>query len=220
MNFTIEFDTVTKSKIKKAQSLLKSYKEYINSYNDIFVPLHDLKLHEIFYEFDDETYDQYFNAFCEISYADFREFLKDLYISENLMKYVGHTSKFNIKTEYGEIYNSCQDDYIDITEIIDTLYENNCAYDEYSVYDFLNSDTDEIPVTALEYDYNVLINKGENVYTFENDLDMFLDFIIEDLFKVTAEIIKPCIEVYNYIYDFKTNQVEYFKEFINANDFE
>lgn len=200
-------------KIEEANKVLKKLKDYIEEHNDMFGYM-DLKLHDvsfycyrdlendfplvverggdnIFYDFCEESYNDFTNCWCDYEGIDF----------EKMRRFLGRTSKFYL-TEWDN------DDTIDtiVQQIIDKYA--NCYASCYSdIYIDFNC--------QYFIDTDCIIDEDA-----KDNIEEDLNFIIEDLWKDFYSDIEDVEKVYKYITDFKENQVEYFKEWLqNLNDY-
>lgn len=194
-------------KIDKANKEIKKVHDYILSLQDSLLNPVNLKLYDAFFNADD--LDKFY-FFCEISFNDFREIIKDATNTDfyNLVHYIGRTSSFYCLTD--DLYNNI------ITErdkiiLSDTTY--NFMYDLYNNH-----------YTNLNFSKNGLIDAIElidDIQKYELNIDAVadeLDFIISgDFLKEIKATFKDCIFVYDTIKDFKENQTEYYQDFITAN---
>ena len=115
-----------------------------------------------------------------------------------MRRQLGRTSKFYL-TEW--------DNNDSIHEIINQIIEKYRPYYYYDIY--INSDCQ-----YLIDEYCILDDDAKDV------IEIDLDFIINDLWKDFHSDIEDVEKVYKYITDFKENQVENFKEWLqNLNDY-
>ena len=200
-------------KIEEANKVLKKLKDYIEEHNDMFGYM-DLKLHDvsfycykdlendfplvaerggdnIFYDFCKESYNDFVNCWCDCEGINFKK----------MRRFLGRTSKFYL-TEWDN------DDTIDtiVQQIIDKYA--SCYASCYSdIYIDFNC--------QYFIDTDCIIDEDA-----KDNIEEDLNFIIEDLWKDFYSDIKDVEKVYKYITDFKKNQVEYFKEWLqNLNDY-
>lgn len=162
--------------------------------------LEDLKLHDISYyigeklgeieglsiEKCNELYSHIFNLFCEDNYNAFINYEEE---KNTRGKYLGHTSRFYIDTDY---YDGIINYYYasDFRSEYDIEKKKSMLLDEF-LYSVLNTDEVYIEEEFMnEQDFNYMLNEYE-------------DFLgtIEEIY-----------DVYEYIKDFKENQVQYFED--------
>ena len=199
-------------KVEKANKVLKKLKDYIEEHNDMFGYM-DLKLHDvsfycyrdlendfplvverggdnIFYDFCEEEYNN-FDCWCDYEGIDF----------EKMRRFLGRTSKFYL-TEW--------DNDDTIRNIINQIIEKYSYYNPYYYDDiYVNSDCQ-----YLIDEHCILDDDAKDI------IERDLDFIINDLWKDFHSDIEGVEKVYKYITDFKENQVENFKEWLqNLNDY-
>ena len=194
-------------KIDKANKELKKVHDFILSLNNTLLNPVNLKLYDAFFNADD--LDKFY-FFCEISFDDFREIIKDATNTDfyNLVHYIGRTSSFYCLTD--DLYNSIITDRNGVI-LSDTIY--NLFYDLYGWSNIL-----------LNFDKNGYIDAGQlcdDVFVYDtdkHDTTCQLDFIISgDFLKEIKAAFNDCIFVYDTIKDFKENQTEYYQDFITAN---
>lgn len=185
--------------LDKCFKLLKETEEKWNNFMD-------LKLHDASYGVDlsfelngakvsFDNYSEWFSDFCEISYDSLIEDCRQLLNTDfnELREEVGRTSSFYL----GSLHNN------------DREYHYIVALAEAS-RTFTSSD--------IEFKED---EKG--IHIVEDDRDDIEDFVnsmlelVEDMYKELEEKITEIVSVYDYIHDFKENQVENFKEFVKEN---
>ena len=167
----------------------------------------DLKLHEAAYASIDFDYNnatvtfsnniqsQWFYQFCETEYEAFVEDLHDYFNIDfdKLRDNVGRTSKFYL----GKLHASM---------LTDTLAE---ASDTYMF--------GGIEVKIIDELFSVDVDgSAENFEDFEDFVNALLDFA-DHIYEEVEESLKPIITVYKYIEEFKANQVENFRDFVQDN---
>ena len=162
--------------------------------------LEDLKLHDISYyigeklgeieglsiEKCNELYSHIFNLFCEDNYNAFINYEEE---NNTKRKYLGHTSRFYIDTDY---YDGIINYYYasDFRSEYDIEKKKSMLLDEF-LYSVLNTDEVYIEEEFMnEQDFNYMINEYKD----------FLD-TIEEIYNT-----------YEHIKDFKENQVQYFED--------
>lgn len=199
---------MSKGKInyRKANRELLKVKEYIDSVLDpVLSDSRDLKLYDAFYQAEDiineyplvkdeyEVYDLFY-WFCNDYYNySFMEWIEENNINKNLMEYIGHTSSFYISR------------YHNIENIADLFYTINNGYGEVQF-----SGNKIIPFVDVNISYNDSLD--DDVYD--------LDYIISGKFlKDIKSYFDDALKLASYIDDFKSNQVQYFKDYVeNKND--
>jgi hypothetical protein len=167
----------------------------------------DLKLHEasrasIDFEynnatvtFSDEAQSSWFYHFCDIEYQNFIEDLRDNFNIdfEQLRDNVRYTSKFYL----GKLH---------AVMLTDTLAEASDTY----MYG-------GIKVKIIDGLFSVDVDGSQTNYDdFEDFVNALLDFADYIYDEVEASL-KPIITVYDYIEDYKKNQVENFRDFVQDN---
>lgn len=188
--------------LDKCFKLLKDNEEKWNDYMDL--KLHyactenvDFEHYDAKITFDNEVQSRWFYTFCDDM---FEHFLNDLMTDkgidfEELRDNIDRTSSFYL----GKLHNTEKDKYC-------------CALTEAS-YDF-----------ATYYGNELLFSENENgIYlTVSDDIaDERIEETVSDMLEMTEAIysdlkdkLDEIIYVYDYIKDFKDNQVEYFKDYV------
>lgn len=185
--------------LDKCFKLLKDNEEKWNDYMDL--KLHyactenvDFEHYDAKITFDNEVQSRWFYTFCDDM---FEQFNNDLMIVKGidfkeLRDNVGRTSSFYL----GKLHNTEKDKY-------------SCALAEASY---------EFNVTNLEF------NEDENgIHFIDNNLSGYEDVedavngmlaLVETMYDDLKDKLDEIIYVYDYIKDFKDNQVEYFKDYV------
>lgn len=185
--------------LDKCFKLLKDNEEKWNCYMDL--KLHYASTENVDFEhydakitFDNEVQSRWFYTFCDDM---LEQFLNDLMtvkgIDFNELKdNIGRTSSFYL----GKLHNNEKDKY-------------SCALTEASY---------EFNITNLEF------NEDENgIHFIDNDLSGYEDIedtvngmlaLVETMYDDLKDKLDEIIYVYDYIKDFKDNQVEYFKDYV------
>ena len=175
----------------------------------------NLKLYDVsMYCYENNIEDDYFNFFCECEYNYFNDTLKENNIE---LKYIGRTSTFRVIGEnyfngYWSIYDIEDfDKNISIREKIGYIIENY-FYKEYNIglefeYDkegnIINFDYEELKNYMLGYNDSKEVLK--NLY-----IELLSNNLIEELYNI--------VSTYKYINDFKENQIEIFKNFLEIEE--
>lgn len=186
--------------LDKCFKLLKDNEEKWNDYMDL--KLHyactenvDFEHYDAKITFDNEVQSRWFYTFCDDM---FEQFLNDLMTVKgidfkDISDYIGRTSSFYL----GKLHNTEKDKYC-------------CALTEASY---------EFSMTNLEF------NEDENgIHFIDNDLSGYEEDIedtvngmlalVETMYDDLKDKLDEIIYVYDYIKDFKDNQVEYFKDYV------
>lgn len=194
----------------KANEAIKEVNTWIEENENTFLPM-DLKLYDvIYYVFENDINSDLFNLFCEDSYRFFKEFMDENYIDNSIFNHIGRTSSFFLH-DLNTIYiNRGRYDCIDwdlltlITEMFNSytnldisINENKITIDE----DFINLHFEDYHYTIEEYCDDILED---------------LNYVISDLLNDLKLKFEDTLLLYNYIKDFKENQVEYFKEYLEC----
>lgn len=188
--------------LDKCFKLLKDNEEKWNNYMDL--KLHYASTENVDFEhydakitFDDEVQSRWFYTFCDDMYE---QFLNDLMTVKGvdfneLKDKIGTTSSFYL----GKLHNNEKDKYCcALTEAsyeFATYYGNELTFSENENGIYLTI-SDDIADERIEETVNDMLEMTEVIYS---DLKDKLDEIIY---------------VYDYIKDFKDNQVKYFKDYV------
>lgn len=158
----------------------------------------NLKLHDASYyawsakedypEIEDDMTDIFY-LFCEVSYDQMLEYFEEQGYDFENRSYIGHTSSFYLDKGYQFDRISDMDNLL-----YNVIEKNGYAYDI----------TPEIKDGKLDETDEWFDETSENIQYIASD--EFLEDLNKD--------ISPIIGMYEYIKDFKENQVEYFKEFL------
>ena len=162
--------------------------------------LEDLKLHDVSYYIGEklgevdglsnekyiELYSHIFDLFCEENYNIFEEDEKNYNIKR---VYLGHTSKFYIESNYHEI--------------IDSYYYPSNYREEYDLKEKKSMLLDEFLYIKLNTDEEYLKEEYSTKEDFIYILNEYEDFL---------DTIEEIYGGYEYIRDFKENQVDIFKD--------
>ena len=170
----------------------------------------DLKLHDVaFYVGDNERLLNHFENFCHFEYEFFNEWLK-----ENMLEteYIGRTSSFYFHGK--NIYDFDIYDMKNDNNIFDTL-----AYGIESETEALfNSDSLEHFYYDLENYLHYNLQDSEDLENLDDELDSTLYEIEEYLIEYYREI-KDIRKAYRWLENYKKYQVEYFKDYVENNEF-
>ena len=205
------------------EKLYNEYKPQIEKLNRQFEKLQkhtenlnatNLKLHDVaYYVSNNEKLLNYFENFCHFEYEYFEEYLK-----ENMLEIeqIGHTSSFYFYGGYNEmnfydfnIYDMKEDENIFTTLGCGLESETEIIFDsgslEYAYYELEN---------VLNYD----LQDEDNLEDLESEIDVIIDDL-KDYLQAYYKEIKAVKRAYKWLEDYKANQVEYFKEFVENNEF-
>lgn len=203
MNTTIFNETkrLLEKELNKCVALLKETEDKWNNYID-------LKLHDISYGIDcdfehngakihfDENYlNSAFWEYCELEFKFFKEewCAEENIDFDDLRDNVGRTSSFYL----GKLHNNEKHKYtVALAE----------ASQEFNFSSLAFADKDDKIIISTDFDD--LSEQEKEDYTIE--MLSLIDSIYEDLQQTLNDIVK----VYDYIANFKKNQVENFKEYV------
>ena len=172
----------------------------------------DLKLHDAsFYEYKDLEHDfpllageqetmteSLFDRFCESTYDQFTDWMNEENIDWDKMRHqVGRTSSFYLHDEGNFIVLSNRDYSIDVQATL------GCITDELG-YSYL----------SVQYKKDGKLNRDFTLQDYPNNLSDLLMIASGEMLEDTKKKLEDVIKVYEYIDDTKTNQVEYFKEWL------
>lgn len=161
----------------------------------------NLKLYDIAWESSEEDYNKYFNRFCEDSFMFFEEEEK---ANGTIRDYIGRTSLFYI-TCNNIIGSYCMiDDYENLTP----LEKKILLLDEYLNHEVSYSlDTHDLP--------SVFDDEIRSISAYENYTDdEIVEDVLEGLKTSLIDEINAINNTYQYIADFKDNQLEYWNELV------
>ena len=186
----------TKETIKQAKSELKKIFDYIKENNDALTSYTDLKLHDAsFYCYRDMQNDF---PLCYATYSHNDDFYDYFY-------------RF-CESSFDQFTEDLNEKRIDFEKTIDRISHTSKFYcyaghddAETMINDFLCDDY-SFDIENGRFSFSQYYGMGEII----NDLEYFVKNALNDFKEKTAD----AIEIYNYIKDFKENQIEYFKEFL------
>lgn len=203
----------------KANEQIARIKSWITEHEDAFQYL-DLKLHDVsFYCYskmgddfplckanDRDGEFSYFYSFCDDEYRAMEETLGDMYgIDFKDFHYqLGRTSSFYLHDQNIVQLNRHR---IDIGGTIECIMNNLYGWNNWVWYNDNGTINEEKTLSGYE-DY--MSSEEEILENIENELD----FIINEAYDELVKEMENVINVYNYIHNFKENQVEYFKEWL------
>ena len=174
----------------------------------------DLKLHDVsYYVGDDEKLLKHFDNFCECEYDYFQYWLE-----ENMLQteYIGRTSSFKFYGGYAEsnFYDFDIYDMKDDNNIFDTL-----GYGlESELETLFNSDDFYQAYYNLENDCHMSLTDEYDLDDLETELENSIEELEEYLQAYYKEI-KAIKRAYKWLENYKANQVEYFKDYVENNEF-
>ena len=198
---------------KMAQKTVEALGDFYDKHK-FFLSTHNLKLYDAFYYNHSEEMQKdfplcysnsqkndvdYFCEFCEQSYEDYRNLYP--YHADN-KKYIGRTSSFYFIPQNAG-------DYIDSSTY---RTKENFIRDLFS---YIVHDVNAIYYISLSEKNNILFDDMEEVL---NDTEIYENVCVylEDIGNYDIDLLfADALELYEYIYDFKKNQVEYFKDFLH-----
>lgn len=191
--------------IKKANKQLKKVMRFLQENEKAFSML-DLKLHDVSYycyshmfadfpELYENDQDSYFYDFCECEYDCMIEYFKENNI-EYKPQYIGRTSSFYL------------------SDCVDCQCHRPYRIDfQQTIYNLLNENgytCDCMP----DITENGLIDTSDK---YLKDCYANIDYIASgEFYKDVIKQLDDCIKAYNYIKSFKDNQVNIFKEYLQA----
>jgi hypothetical protein len=198
---------------KMAQKTVKALGDFYDKHTD-FLSVYNLKLYDAsFYNGSEEMQKDfplcfsnsqkngvdYFNEFCEQAYEDYRNLYR--YHADN-EKYIGRTSSFYfIPQNVGDYIDS--NTYRDRETFIGDLFS------------YIVHDVNASYYISLSPKNNILFDDKEEVL---NDVEIYENVCgyLEDIGNYDVELLfADALELYEYVADFKENQVEYFKDFLH-----
>lgn len=209
--------------MKKFTEIYNEYKPQIEKLNRQFKKLQkhtqdlnatNLKLYDVaYYVGNDEKLLNHFRNFCEFEYEYFEEYLK-----ENMLEteYIGRTSSFYFYGGYSELnfYDFDIYDMKDDKNIFDTLGYGLESETEL----LLNSSNLKEFYYDLENELNYDLSDSDELDDLESELENTIEELQEHLIAYYKEI-KAVKRAYKWLEDYKANQVEIFKSFVESNEF-
>ena len=202
--------------IKNANKEIKRVTDFIQENEGMFESM-NLKLYNANFKVEDsrltdeQLWDCFIN-FCDDSFRNFTKFLGENNINTDIMNHIGSTSTFYLKSEHNlicqKMHRRLKDSETDfsatIYELVYNLYSSSTNID-----DILDGDC--IIQKNLLTDYiRINIQLNDIVESLKDDLQYITDSLYTDF----LEEIEDMKIVYDYIKEFKDNQVEKFKEYI------
>ena len=205
------------------KNIYNEYKPQIEKLNQQFKKLQkhtidlgytNLKLHDVsYYVGDDEKLLKHFENFCECEYDYFQYWLE-----ENMLQteHIGRTSSFKFYGGYAEsnFYDFDIYDMKDDQNIFDTLGYGLESETEL----LLNSSNLKEFYYDLENELNYDLSDDYDLDDLETELEDAIEELEEYLQAYYKEI-KGVKRAYKWLESYKSNQVEYFKEFVANNEF-
>jgi len=201
------------NKIKLANEQIQKTKDYIDNNIDALNYM-DLKLHDANYyaylKLDEDfplvakenNIDDLFDLFCENSYDMFVEDLQECHNInfEKMRRQLGRTSKFYLhdRTIFDIVHCEIQ---FSLESILDNYFSSYCE-----IADYLN-DKDFIVAEKIEEEYD---EDGFEGSILEDEIDYIINNMYDDVINYMHDI----LIVYDLIQNFKNNQIEYFKEYL------
>lgn len=195
---------------EKAKQQIDAARKFIENNSNIF-KITDLKMHDAFY-YTYKAKDEYthldcndeFYYWCDLMYDQFKEDLEEEHINfDNVICRIGHTSSF-----YLSIY---WDDYKSggVNEVMHAIFEDNFKgwYDfdfkkEKLIHSFSEKDIDA---------WHIDVNK---------ELDDIVSYLENELMDDIKVELMHSIKILEIINDYKNDQVESFKEYLEEEEYE
>ena len=184
--------------VNKANEVINNVKKWtvenIEAFQSMDLKLHDAACYDYSEDYpllqDDDN--ECFRWWCECQYGQFNEWLEENNIKWNdIANYIGRTSSLYLHDR--NIIDFDRNNKIDI-DIYTFIYNNYCGCDVMDIFTNNNIDID-------------LINKDN-----KEDVIEMLEWINTSLLNEFKALFEDTVKVYEYINDFKDNQVIYFKE--------
>ena len=188
----------TKETIKQAKSELKKIFDYIKENNDALTNYTDLKLHYASFYF----------------YRDMQNDFPLCYADDDKNSEYNYFYRF-CESSFDQFTEDLQNDKIDFHKTVDYIGRTSKFYcyaghdddAETMINDFIYSEYgDEYEIKNGAFSFSHYYGVSEII----NGLEYFVKNAFNDFKAKTAD----AITIYNYINDFKQNQIEYFKEYL------
>ena len=192
--------SLANKELKKVCDLLKSTESKWNEYIDL--KLHyaycanvDFELNGATVTFDNENVNRLFETFCEEEFEYFTDWCKENDIDfKKLRDNVGRTSSFYLDT----LHNNYKDKYL-------------IAFNE--IFDETFDDIYKLEIEEVEGELYLVDIEDDECDYIEDYVNEVLDFV-DDIYDEVKRRIDKIEKVYDYIAEFKENQVENFKNFV------
>lgn len=189
----------------------------INKFNEILKPLTsnsdnissilnqntNLKLHDIVY-LNEFNYDE-FQIFCEVSFQEWEKFLDE----HNLIpEYIGNTSRFYLNSKHYDMFNYEYNGKINARNLIKLICQNS-GID----LDYIKVDDNGDILNLEEIKFSDGTSSGWEEYFLETcDLNSYYQDLENEVERFFEEF-KEIKTGYQYLENFKNNQVSIYKDF-------
>ncbi len=193
---------------EKNGEMIAYLKENENAFDMMDLKLHNASTYEymdmesdfpaVYAQYEGEAETSPFYQFCDQTYDQFEEWLKEQKIDWNKMRHsVGRTSSFYLHDEGNFVCLNRRDYTIDVPATLGCITDSlGYSYD------------------SIRYMENGKIDRDYIKEDYPNGLDDLLYIASGQMSKETLDKLKDVIEVYDYIKDIKEHQVEYFKDWL------
>lgn len=172
-------------------------------YSNLLNKSTDLKLHELAITEGVDAED--FEDFCAYHYELFAEYLKSLHLKQ---VYIGRSSSFYLNTDYIDLFKYSYQGKMTIKDIVYFICESSGIDTDYIEISETGLITDLLEVKFADGSYT----SWEKYFLEDTELDIvisdlksYVDDFVEDLNNIRS--------VYEYIENFKSNQIELFNEY-------
>lgn len=209
-----------KTLVKMANKEIEKVKAMLEEKAEVFAT-RNLKLYDVAFNEDlqeefglsDDQYSEAFYWFCNDSYSNFEEWMLEERIDNRVMQYIGRSSSFNLIP---------MNDIIQLDRYGDIDFENTIY--QYILIDIghgssIGSVLDADGLISLEEIRKLLSSLGNEFYclTVEEACPILkdaLEYLTDNIVKMFEYSLEDVEKVHGYLKDFKENQVEYFREYL------
>ncbi len=204
------FKSLIKQANKEVEKVVSYLQENQNAFKSTNLKLHDIAYNPTLqnkYNLSDSEYQEFFNEFCDIEYTWYKDERNYLRLT-NKHNYIGSTSNFYLyDTDIIQLeINENIDLQNTIINMVLTLISGSSDID-YIVNEngLINIDLVAKYCIGLDNSY-----KNECIEDMKNDLE----WISEKFLEYVKDEVEDIIKDYEYIQDFKNNQIEIFDNYI------
>ena len=181
--------------------------EYFKSIENVWGKMRNLKLYDVFFEAENilkkfplvseqysSKYDDVFHAFCDMSYQDFVDWMKEEGIKDERV-YIRRTSSFYLTDVHDKT------DKMAFQNVLDHVYAGNVTFDkDLKVEPFTWSDS---------------YSEKELIEHYQNEMEYLAN---GDFQKDIEEYFKDAVKIAEYLDSFQENQIQYFTEWLQETE--
>ena len=174
---------------------LQGVYDYLVETRDVWDKVYNFKLRNAYYYAEDivkeyrlldaDKWDDYFYAFCNEAYDNYKEDVRQGVIDEDVVKRIGRTSGFYLT----DIHDRDM-----IRVMYNVIEESTCGFCPFTIF----------------------LNDGNVTFACDYELDDLEEkWYAENLLNEVKEFLAPAIEYADYLNEFKNNQVEEFRYYLD-----